>query len=178
MQFFESSAESVGVCEASVVVPDYSNQKLETCGNGDKDALHRYILEHVIRDNESVSMKTLTDVYGLDGNNRRKRYYVKKVIEDDFLDQVIFIASLSKHQPQVVVRVDAQNNGELIHSSCHSTILKHAAQILREIAEGFISQEKEKMIWPPTVKSLSDCRDRYPEALDTFFVSLLKLLKV
>ena len=52
--------------------------------------------------------------------------------------------------------------------------MKEAAQILREKIDDFIAKEKEEQIWAPTVKSLSDCRKRYPDALDTFFVHLLK----
>ena len=97
-------------------------------------------------------MKILTDVYGYDGNDRRTRFKVKKIVEDDFRDQVIFIASVN--EPQVVARISAQSSGEVFHSNCHDKILKRAAQILREMVDDFISQEKEQFIWPPTVKSL------------------------
>lgn len=43
---------------------------------GDKERLHKYVLEKIIRDNNCVSMKILTDVYGFNGNDRKKRFYV------------------------------------------------------------------------------------------------------
>ena len=74
------------------------------------------------------------------------------MIKDEFSDQVIFISSVN--EPEVVARIDAQSSGELFHSNSHDKILKEAAQILREIIDGFISKEKEQSIWPPTVNTI------------------------
>ena len=109
-----------------------------------KAKLHRYILENIIRDNNCVSMKTLTAVYGFDGNKKRKRHYVKKIIEDDFSGQVTFISIVN--EPQVVSRCDAQSSGEIFPGDCHDQILKQAAQILRERVDDFITKEKERLI--------------------------------
>ena len=61
-----------------------SSAQIDTCGKGDRDRLHSYILQKIIQDNNCVSMKTLTNVYGQDGNDRRRRIYVKNIINEDF----------------------------------------------------------------------------------------------
>ena len=98
----ESIPDSVDMCQSSLAVFDNSGQKIDAPEKGGKERLHLYILEKIIRDNNCVSMKILTDVYGYDGNDKRMRFKVKKMIEDDFRDQVIFIASVN--EPQVVAR--------------------------------------------------------------------------
>ena len=61
-----------------------------------KDKLHSYILENIIRDNHCLSMKTWTEVYGLDGNDKKKRYYAKKLISmvKQFLFQLLMSRKL------------------------------------------------------------------------------------
>ena len=44
---------------------------------GKSDHLFEYIQKHIVDDNHCVSMKTLTDIFGLNGSDRRNRHYVK-----------------------------------------------------------------------------------------------------
>ena len=57
-------------------------------------------------------MKMLTDIFGYDGNDKKKRH-VKKIIERMFLDKLSFIKILS--EPQVSVKAGAQDRGEMLH---------------------------------------------------------------
>ena len=75
----ESVMESAG--QFSVDVSDHSGNKNNFHQKGNKQKLHRYIFENIIRDNNCVSIKTLTEVDGFDGNDKQKRYYVKKFIK-------------------------------------------------------------------------------------------------
>ena len=85
-----------------------------------KNKLHRYILENIIRDRNCVSMKTLTDIYGFDGKDKKKRNYVKKIIEEMFGGQLMFISVVN--EPQVVSHSDAQSSGEVYHGNCHDSL--------------------------------------------------------
>ena len=119
-------------------------------------------------------MKTLTDVYGFDGADRKDRYYVKKLMKTDFGEKIIFLTT-SLNDPQVALRFVAYSTGELFHQSNKENILKRAAKILRDDVDMFIQNEKQTdPVWPPTVQSLSSCRERYPLTLNSFFITLLK----
>ena len=140
---------------------------------GNRDQLFHCIQEKIIDGNWCISMKMLTESYGFDGTDRRKRHYVKKVIELEFGERLIFITILN--EPQVVVRAGAQSTGEIVHQSNKHKVLKMAADILREDVDLFIGREKElDNVWPPTPESLLACRERYPDSLDTFFNTFLK----
>ncbi len=120
-------------------------------------------------------MKVLTSIYGFDGTDRRSRYYVKKIIKDEFKNDVLFLNDPFEKKPQLVVRAKAYEDGELLHESNRDCILMHAAQFLRSDVDKFIASEKrEETVWPPTVDSLLSARSRYPTSLSYFFTSLLK----
>ena len=143
--------------------------------NGDSAKLFKFTLENIILIGKAVSMKVLTDVYGFDGSQRKDRYYVKKLIEGEFKDDILILNDPYEKNPQIVVRSKAYEDGELFHESSKNCILKHAAQLLRDDIDQFVYREKsEHKVWPPTVESLSATRSRYPECLKYFFTALLK----
>ena len=108
------------LCKGTDEISVSLSNKVEKHVEGNKDALHRYIIENIIRDDGCVSMKILTDVYGFEGNDRKKRHYVKKIIKNDFPNQITFITNLN--EPQSVARIDSQNRGNVIHSACHDAL--------------------------------------------------------
>ena len=148
---------------------------LDPYKKGDPEKLFTYIREHIILIGQAVSMKALTSVYGFDGLQRKDRYYVKKLIEGEFKDDILILNDPCGKNPQIVVRSKAYEDGELLHESSKNSILKHAAQFLRDDIDQFIAREKnESKTWPPTVESLSATRSRYPDCLKNFFTALLK----
>ena len=82
---------------------------------GKSDQLFEYIQKHIVDDNHCVSMKTLTDIFGLNGSDRRNRHYVKQIIELKFPQKLIFLTI--QNEPQVVTRGDAKDTGDIVHQS-------------------------------------------------------------
>ena len=148
-------------------------EHMDSFEKGDRSKLFLFIEEHLFEGKKCVSVEILTDVFGLDGKDRRARYYVKGIIRERFNDKVLFITT-NKKKPQVAAADHAHSGGELLHQSDREEVLRKAAKILREDVDTFIQQEREDQVFPPTYESMKSCRDRYPESLTFFFTQLLK----
>ena len=60
------------------------------------------------------------------------------------MEKLYLFLTISMNEPQVAVRDIVHSTGEFFHQSNKEAILKQAAQILRNDANQFISNEKEK----------------------------------
>ena len=62
-------------------------------------------------------MKTITDISGFDGDDRRRRFHIKQILHEEFRNKVI-ILTISSKDPQVVLRSDDLHaSGSIFHSS-------------------------------------------------------------
>ena len=83
------------------------------CNQGDRAKLVLFIQENVLGGSPCISTKTF---YRFDGNDKRNRHYVKKIIEKEFGDNIIFV-TISVNGPQVTLKAVPHKSGELFHSS-------------------------------------------------------------
>ena len=56
---------------------------------GDPSELFAFVEEHLIGGRKFISVEILTDVYGLDGKDRKSRYHVKGVLKTKYNQQKI-----------------------------------------------------------------------------------------
>ncbi len=140
---------------------------------GDFDALKEFVQEHVINGDQSVSMKLLTDVYGLNKDDTRVRSKVKKKLENEFGDQILFV-SVAYHEAQVVISRKAISETSLSSFVRENKdfILKEAAKILRGDIIDMIATAPS-LRWPPTVEDLTVDERQPPQSLIEFLSLML-----
>ena len=101
-------------------------------------------------------------------------HYVKRIIESEFHDNVIFL-TISPIEPLVVIAKISHTSGELFHTSNRQQMIKVTAQMMREIVNEYVENEKKTdSVWPPTVESLRSTRASCPPLRTSFFTQLLK----
>ena len=97
-----------------------------------KSMLLQFIRKNILEGGQCISMKSITDISGFNGNDRRDRFHVKQILEREFNNELI-IFTISKKDPQVVLRsADLHSSGAIFHSSNEHNIVKQAAHIIRE----------------------------------------------
>ena len=144
------------------------------CRTGDSVKPFAYIDENILSAGRSISTQHLTEIYGLNGEDRRNRYYMKGIIQKEYGDKVIFLTASAK-EPQVALRAISHAPDEIFHRNNKEAILRQAAGILREDIDQFLRCEiQSKIVWPPTYESLKSTRDRFPQSLSLFFTTILK----
>eukprot|EP00112_Aurelia_sp_Birch-Aquarium-sp1_P020544 Seg5318.1 transcript_id=Seg5318.1/GoldUCD/mRNA.D3Y31 product="hypothetical protein" protein_id=Seg5318.1/GoldUCD/D3Y31 len=140
---------------------------------GDFDALREFVQEHVIDGDQSVSMMLLTEIYGLNKEVTRVRSKVKKRLEHEFGDQILFV-SIAYHEAQVVIsrKAISETSVSSFVKENRSFILKEAAKILREEIMNMIDNAPI-LRWPPTVEDLKAEERQPPQSLTEFRILLL-----
>ena len=153
-------------------VSDLHDENHYQKGNADK--LFSYIEENILSFGRSISTQQLTEIFGISGYDRRSRYYVKNIIKEKYGDKLIFL-TVSTNEPQVVLRSISHTSDENLLKSNKESVLKQAADILRDDIDSFLIEDVQKQsTWPPTVDSLKVSHQRYPKSLSLFFSNLLK----
>ena len=129
--------------------------------------------EHVIDGDQSVSMKLLTEVYGLNKEDTRVRSKVKKRLESEFGDQILFV-TIDYHEAQVVLsrKAISETSVSSFVKDNRSFILKEAAKILRGDIMNMIDNAPI-VRWPPTVEDLKAEERQPPQSLIKFLILLL-----
>ena len=119
-----------------------------------------------------ISTKTLTDIYCFYGNDKRNRHYVKKIIEKEFGDEIIFV-TISVNEPEVTLKAVAHTSGVLFHSNNKESILKQAARILDEDIDTYLKRKKDGHC----LASNSQVNDIIPSTISSKCGLLTNLLK-
>ena len=100
--------------------------EVSTGGNvkrGNKDELLSLIQVNILAGGQCISMKTLTDIYRLNGSDKKSRYHVKHIVEEEFKGKFI-IMTVEANKPQVILRsIDLHTSGSVFHSSNKKSIL-------------------------------------------------------
>lgn len=135
--------------------------------------LCEFVEHHVIDGEQSVSIKLLTEVYGLDQEDCRLRGKVKQKLMQEFEDKLLFVTVLN-NEAQVVLSKNVLTNTKKssFFESNRDFAMKEAAKIIRNDVVSLI-QSASDLPWPPTVQSLLS-EDRHPpESLTNFLTCLL-----
>ena len=97
---------------------------------GNFDAVKEYILKHILLEEKAVSMNVLQEIYGVGMEEKRYQGKLKKGIEDQFSDQLIFITA-KINNPEVVI--GNQVFQDTIHHPVNkNTTVEKAAFLIRE----------------------------------------------
>lgn len=93
---------------------------METNANYDrvnKSVLLFFIRKNILEGGQCISMKTITDISGCNCSDRRDRFHVKQILEEEIKNELI-ILTISTKDPQVVLRSsDLHLSGAIFHSS-------------------------------------------------------------
>ena len=97
---------------------------------GDFNTAKEYILKHILLEEKAVSMNVLQEIYGVGMEEKRYQGKLKKGIEDQFSDQLIFITA-KINNPEVVI--GNQVFQDTIHYPVNkNTTVEKAAFLIRE----------------------------------------------
>ena len=157
---------------SSLTVDEDSENETRTANNFKTGC--SFIMDHVIGDHQSVSIKVLTELYGFDKEDSRLRSKVKQRIENEFGDKIAFV-SIAYHGPKIVV------SRSVLEDTCVSNfikenkkfILKESARHLRSDITEIISKAPE-LPWPPTTEALSWPNRQSPESVQEFLISKIQ----
>ena len=132
-----------------------------------------FISNNVIRGNQSVSLKILTDMYGFNKEDSRLRFKVKQRIQTEFGEEVAFV-SISYQETQVLVSRSTFSSTTLgnFMKGNKEFLLKEAATILRKDILEMIDESTD-LPWPPTPESLSWENRQPPESIKRFLRTVL-----
>ena len=164
------SKQSLGGISSLSVNEDSEN---ETRTANNFKTVCSFIVDHVIRGHQSVSIKVLTEMYGFDKEDSRLRSKVKQRIENEFGDKIAFV-SIAYHESQIVV------SRSVLEDTCVSNFIKENKKfILKESARHLWSDITEmiskapELPWPPTTEALSWPDRQPPESVKELFRSVL-----
>eukprot|EP00794_Sanderia_malayensis_P013131 gene13131-14482_t len=119
-----------------------TNEKTQTStatsNDNDEDSsvrlqrLFEFVQHHVIEGEQSVSIKLLTEVYGLDKEDCRLRGKVKQKLVQEFKDKLLFVAVMN-NEAQIVLSKDVLTNTKKTSflDSYRNFVVKEAATTIR-----------------------------------------------
>ena len=134
--------------------------------------------ETVLQQQKCLSLDTLMELKGIRTKNHHIRRNMKSWVQRNYGNYIVFLtAEVNKGQiimsKQSLVAVE---RGEKVVTETFplsdDTSLKHAANVLRQIIDDYISQADD-LPWPPTVESLKTRLASTPKLLLHFFKVLL-----
>eukprot|EP00794_Sanderia_malayensis_P000996 gene996-312_t len=162
-------SRQVPTASQSLAEGDSDNHEEKT----DYESVCNFVDKHIINGNQSVSLKVLTEMYGLNKEDNRLRGKVKQRLLKTFGEKIIFV-SVSYHEAQIVLSNDALSQTTLASFIRGSSnfILKEAASIIRAEIQEMISNAPE-LPWPPTPETLGDERRKPPAKVKEFLTNII-----
>ena len=135
--------------------------------------LCQFVRDRIVDGGQSVSIKLLTEVYGLDKEDCRLRGKVKQMLLREFNDELLFV-TVSNNETQVVLSKNVLTNAtkDSFMTQNRDFVLKEAAKVLKDDILALI-QSVPDLPWPPTVDSLQSEGRQPPESLRMFLTKLL-----
>ena len=140
--------------------------------------MRKTIDETALQQQKCLSLDTLMELKGIRTKNHHSRRNMKSWVQRNYGNDIVFLtAEVNKGQiitsKQSLVAVE---RGEKVVTETFplsdDTSLKHAANVLRQIIDDYISQADD-LPWPPTVESLKARLASTPKLLLHFFKVLL-----
>jgi hypothetical protein len=138
---------------------------------GDYTSVNEYISKHVLKDKQAVSMSVLHSIYNLRVNDSRYRSKLKKRIQNDFKDSVVFL-SVGNNLPEIVIDSFLPAS-EIAFQDKHGCLIKAAEYLRADILS--YCEKLPKLCWPPTVEELSKEEKNPPLSLQLFQKHLLNV---
>lgn len=135
--------------------------------------LQQFVSDNIIRSGRSVSLRLLTDVYGFDSDDSRRRAKVKEILQKIFPEQLLFV-TVDYHSVQVVIslssitNVDAKGFVKDNDRLCFGRVCEVLQLEMDEVI-----QNADPLPWPPTPESLRGPDRKVPPRLIEFIVDVL-----
>ena len=136
----------------------------------DIKAVEEFIEINVIRDQKTVSMRQLQEIYGDKLQDRKVRHSMKKKLVDIFGKRLMFI-TVRPNNTDVVIS-SAVVDSTLIMSDKESSINRVASYLREDIQE--YCRSLPPLSWPPTVEDLCAENRLPPASVTLFLTNLLK----
>ena len=133
------------------------------------------ISDIIFAERRCMSLDELLELKGEEIKNHTTRQNMKRWIERNYEEKVIFLTT-QNNLSKVVVSAEVWNEittgtkplNSSITSNDEKSTIKEAAEILRDVILTYV-KSAEKLPWPPTVDSLRDRLTSFPEVLTQFF---------
>jgi hypothetical protein len=137
------------------------------------ESLCQFVRDRIVDGGQSVSIKLLTEVYGLDKEDCRLRGKVKQMLLREFNDELLFV-TVSNNEAQVVLSKNVLTNAtkDSFMTQNKDFILKEAAKVIKDDILALI-QSVPDLPWPPAVDSLQSKARQPPESLRVLLTKLL-----
>ena len=136
------------------------------------------IMDTVIGERKCMTIDEILDAKGEDQKNNETRRNIKRWLERNFKNEVLFLSADNKTS-QIVVSQEVwdevtSGSRSLNNSvqSCDMSVLREAASILKKIILDY-TKSADDLPWPPTIESLRDRLKSTPDSLTTFLRLLL-----
>lgn len=135
--------------------------------------LCQFVQNRIIDGEQSLSIKLLTEVYGLDEEDCRMRGKVKQMLMKHFEGELLFV-TVATNEAQVVLSKNVLTNTKKVSflKQNKDFVLKEAAKVIKDDIDLLI-QTAPELPWPPTVESLQSEDRQPPESLRMFLTTLL-----
>ena len=166
------------ICTKQIATPNIncaSTSDIDKSGDCKKrfENLRQFVRDRIVDRGQSVSIKLLTEVYGLDEEDCRLRGKVKQMLLREFNDELLFV-TVSNNEAQVVLSKNVLTNAtkDSFMTQNRDFVLKDAAKVLKDDILALI-QSVPDLPWPPTVDCLQSEGRQPPESLRMFLTKLL-----
>ena len=136
--------------------------------------LFQFVKDHVIEGEQAISIKLLTEIYGLDEEDCRLRGKVKQMLLKEFKEELLFV-TVSINEAQVVISknvLTATTKNSFLRVN-KKYVIKEAAEAIRDDIQSHI-QSAPDLPWPPTVEALQSKERQGPESLTNFLLRVIK----
>ena len=140
---------------------------------GKFDKLCEFVRYHITEQEQSVSIKLLTEVYGLDKEDCRLRRKVKQKLLKEFKNELLFV-NVSNNEAQIVVSSKVLTNTKEVSFTRENKVfvLKEAGKIIKSDVLASI-QSAPALPRPPTAELLLFDHRKPPDSLKQFLTALL-----
>lgn len=142
--------------------------------NPDKlQELKQFVQENIIDNGRSVSLRLLTELYGFDPDDSRRRGKVKEKLQTLFPDQLLYV-TVDYHSVQIVISLTSVTNVDA------KGFVKNNDRMCFDRVSGVLQREMDEVIgnaetlpWPPTTEALRRQDRKAPGHLIDFILDVL-----
>ena len=141
-----------------------------TYEKGDFDKVKEFITSHIIEEGQCISMKILSEIYGLGVGDTKYRSKLKQRLKNYFKDSISFLPSTNKNIAEIVANTDCVTGTFVVDKE--SQIRAAAKSLKEDILNKY--DELQDLNWPPTSEELQEDSQAAPKSLCIFLEMLIK----
>ena len=154
-------------CYQSFTRPSYQ-ARAEVYEKKDFEVVRSIIDKEVIGNGKLIPLNNLYEAYGLEGSDRKAKYYLRQQIQSKFENKLVLLTDKEGSGKDYVISKESLGSD----SNVKDNIVKKAANIVREQILEY-SKSLTPLQWPPTVEQLASEERKPPCSTQLFFRTAL-----